>query len=60
MYGLPREVWYEGTVIWAQVLEKLLDRTHLVSGKSAPYKDADVGYEVVTGMETPGLLSSVQ
>lgn len=44
----------------AQVLDKLLDRKHMLSGKPAPYKDAGVGYEVVVTAEGPGLLSSVQ
>ena len=42
-------------------MDALLDRSHLMAGKPAPYKDAGVGYEVVnTTMEGQGLLSSVK
>ena len=43
-----------------QVMNCLLDRNHLVSGKPAPYKDAGVGYEIVSTATGQGLLSTVQ
>lgn len=43
-----------------QVLDNLLDRTHLVEGKAAPYKNEGVGFEVVKTPEGAGLLSTVQ
>jgi hypothetical protein len=42
-------------------MDALLDRSHLVAGKPAPYPDAGVGYEVVTTLEGQGgLLSTVE
>ena len=41
-------------------MDSLLDRTHLVEGNKAPYKDAAVGYEIVKTAGGQGLLSTVQ
>ena len=41
-------------------MDSLLDRSHLKTGKAAPYNDAGVGYEVVKSAAGQGLLSTVQ
>eukprot|EP00891_Asterochloris_glomerata_P009348 jgi/Astpho2/9348/e_gw1.00142.54.1_t len=46
-------------VVSDQMLDKLLDRTHMLNGKPAPYKDVDVGFEVVHHGDGSGILSSV-
>ena len=45
--------------IGLQMLDKLLDRTHMLHGKPAPYKDVDVGFEVVHHGDGSGILASV-
>ena len=63
--------WAETTVFYVtacilthasglQVMDSLLDRTHLIKGEKAPYKDAAVGYELVKTAGGQGLLSTVQ
>ena len=44
------------------MLDKLLDRTHLVTGKELPYKESGPGYEVVQQLVegTGGLLQSIE
>ena len=42
-----------------QMLDKLLDRAHMLNGKPAPYKDVDVGFEVVHHGDGSGILASV-
>ena len=43
-----------------QMLDKLLDRTHMDRGIPAPYPASDIGYEVVSLLEGKGLLSGVE
>ena len=43
-----------------QMLEKLLDRTHLEKHTKAPYPDVGVGYEMVQANDGSGLLSGVE
>ncbi len=38
----------------AQMLEKILDRTHLAEKKPPPYSDVGVGYEIVHHAEGSG------
>ena len=42
-----------------QVLDKLLDRTHMVKNQPAPYPDVAAGYEVMQQMDGAGLLAGV-
>lgn len=43
-----------------QMMEKLLDRTHLEKHTKAPYPDMGVGYEMVQANDGSGLLSGVE
>ncbi|CAL5223570.1 g6105 [Coccomyxa viridis] len=47
-------------VISEEMLEKLLDRTHLEKHIKAPYPDVGVGYEMVQANDGSGLLSGVE
>lgn len=47
-------------MFFLQVLDQLLDRKHLLSGKPAPYQSSGVGYEVVQVVESSGLLARVE
>eukprot|EP00884_Botryococcus_braunii_P015366 jgi/Botrbrau1/2512/Bobra.0079s0004.1 len=47
-------------VVSDQVLDQLLDRDYLLSGKPAPYKPSGIGYELVQVVESSGLLSRVE
>ena len=44
----------------AQMLEQLLDRTHMEQHRAPPYALTGVGYEVVNHAEGSGLLSGVE
>lgn len=43
-----------------QMMEKLLDRTHLEKHIKAPYPDMGIGYEMVQANDGSGLLSGVE
>ena len=47
------------TLTGLQMLDKLLDRAHMLNGKPAPYKNVDVGFEVVHHGDGSGILASV-
>ena len=42
------------------MLDRLLDRSHLVERIEAPYKPSGIGYEIVAQNDGSGLLSTVQ
>lgn len=57
---MPRHAFLFLIWLLLQVLEQLLDRSHMTAGKPAPYGESGVGYEVVQTAEGPGLLSTVE
>ena len=42
------------------MLDKILDRGHLLSGQALPYKESGPGYEVVQQLDGSGLLQGVE
>lgn len=42
------------------MLDKILDRRHLISGQALPYKESGPGYEVVQQLDGSGLLQGVE
>jgi hypothetical protein len=50
----------KGPCACAQMLERLLDRSHLEQHRPPPYALTGVGYEVVNHAEGSGLLSGVE
>lgn len=43
-----------------QMLDQILDRSHLAQGKQRPYAEQGLGYEVVQQLEGSGLLQGVE
>jgi hypothetical protein len=42
------------------MLDQILDRGHLAAGRTRPYAESGVGYEVVHQLDGSGLLQGVE
>ena len=58
--GAPNFTRFPLALPVVQMLNRLLDRSHLAQGKERPYPDSGTGYEVVQQLDGSGLLQGVE